>query len=1027
MNQTAFYFLSLTLLLSLHVRVCICGRFDDVYVPSDDDTAAGRGGILPAAARSRNWKNRPFVVQNNMGRFTKDADDALVEETEQATLDPAEYQALEELYHATNGNQWHNNDNWLNGGFPCNKMFRWHGVYCKEENLNATVNNLVLSDNGLRGTLPSEALASLSNLSTVGLHNNTLSGTIPTEIGSLEKLRYLWLQENRLTGTIPTGIINALSNSIPPNDSTSKNTLRVESNILTGAIMDCESILITADCGGQQPKVICDCCYMCYTSAPTPVPSFLPTAYPSSIPTVSPSALPSAYRSNAPSHLPSDVPSVEFSDNPSRMPSSSPTSLPSGDPSNHPSNYPSDVHSNAPTDVPSESPSQFPSWLPSYLPSYRPSVSSSSLPSYFPTILSSFLPSLHPSVGPSHPPSISSSNVPSLLPTAVPSSEPSLMSSAPPSNSPSIEPSILPTSTPSIEPTREPSFSPSQIPTSGPSVSQSKTPSSVPSSLPSQISTSSPNASPSQKLSNSSSVMPTLAPTSLPSNSPSIEPSKSPTFRPSTLPSITSSTIPSVTPSTVEPTSLPTPVHSHSPSNGVTVSVGVGTAPTHMPSISPSLPLASFIFSYEFNSATNLEDLDAELQDYFDSIEEDEEHCNGDNGRDIRRRLGEGRFLLVNVLNVNSIVDNSRPCSSPSSSTSCSSVSTTIEVHYDKTEFDEDYARLLILSNFLGFMEIRSIDVTLIDGDGSINDETAKLSLELGGIESRLMSGTEQAELSESILEFLREQWALSDPPIHAANVTFLSQTILIEDEGSRRNLNENITANTPVIGVTVIVEGYYMPPPDVEFDEVIVESFMEEEDAFVEILNNYPSFENASVAGVSAISMVDAVKTSAAFVTESTSTFGPFGKEGTMGLAIAGWTILWGVICYMVWIKCGASPKAKKKWIQKSIPAVNPATSVNDSGSCVNDDTDEARDEEKGYVVKDDGVDDVSSLSSMIPYDDNANDEKAVSNKDLKHAKNDSRNDSSGEGAFSSSDLRGSYIGAPDISDGNAYCIGPI
>ena len=42
-----------------------------------------------------------------------------------------QYDALAEFYNATNGDNWVNNSNWLNGD-PCEDF--WHGIYCQSTN-----------------------------------------------------------------------------------------------------------------------------------------------------------------------------------------------------------------------------------------------------------------------------------------------------------------------------------------------------------------------------------------------------------------------------------------------------------------------------------------------------------------------------------------------------------------------------------------------------------------------------------------------------------------------------------------------------------------------------------------------------------------------------------------------------------------------------------------------------------------------------------------------------------------------------
>ena len=61
---------------------------------------------------------------------------------------------------------------------------------------------LHLHDNSLSGAIPVE-LGSLSQLEHLTLWGNSLTGAIPSELGNLSKLEWLWLQNNALTGRLP--------------------------------------------------------------------------------------------------------------------------------------------------------------------------------------------------------------------------------------------------------------------------------------------------------------------------------------------------------------------------------------------------------------------------------------------------------------------------------------------------------------------------------------------------------------------------------------------------------------------------------------------------------------------------------------------------------------------------------------------------------------------------------------------------------------------------------------------------------
>ena len=108
---------------------------------------------------------------------------------------------------------------------------------------------LYLVDQGLTGTIPSE-LGSLTNLQSLSLGLNHLTGEIPAELGNLSNLRSLWLRLNQLTGEIPAELGNLsnlqelalggnhLTGEIPAELGNLSNLqiLRLQENQLTGEI-----------------------------------------------------------------------------------------------------------------------------------------------------------------------------------------------------------------------------------------------------------------------------------------------------------------------------------------------------------------------------------------------------------------------------------------------------------------------------------------------------------------------------------------------------------------------------------------------------------------------------------------------------------------------------------------------------------------------------------------------------------------------------------------------------------------------
>ena len=105
--------------------------------------------------------------------------------------------ALVALYEATTGGfDW---DNWL-----CEApLDQWAGVTTDE---NGRVTGLEL-DNNMRGSIPPE-LGTLDKLQRLDLSGNELRGLIPSELGNLQNLQYLNLDDNELSGSIPSELGN---------------------------------------------------------------------------------------------------------------------------------------------------------------------------------------------------------------------------------------------------------------------------------------------------------------------------------------------------------------------------------------------------------------------------------------------------------------------------------------------------------------------------------------------------------------------------------------------------------------------------------------------------------------------------------------------------------------------------------------------------------------------------------------------------------------------------------------------------
>ena len=151
-------------------------------------------------------------------------------------------EALVALYNSADGPNWRSATNW-NTDKP---LDQWGGVSTDPR---GRVTSLSLQSNSLSGSIPKE-IGNLTGLFLLDLSRNQLTGPIPKEIGTLTMLGILDLSSNQLTGPIPrevgnlTGLRtlllgrNALSGPIPGEVGNLANlqVLILSSNQLSGSI-----------------------------------------------------------------------------------------------------------------------------------------------------------------------------------------------------------------------------------------------------------------------------------------------------------------------------------------------------------------------------------------------------------------------------------------------------------------------------------------------------------------------------------------------------------------------------------------------------------------------------------------------------------------------------------------------------------------------------------------------------------------------------------------------------------------------
>ncbi len=113
---------------------------------------------------------------------------------------PGDLEALEAIYHSTDGPKWANNTGWLKGD-PCDYPF-WHGIYC----IDGRVLQINLVYNDLSGPLPSSVFSKLTALQVLRLYSNQLTGEIPESLFALQSLQVIDVDSNMFTGGLPSTI-----------------------------------------------------------------------------------------------------------------------------------------------------------------------------------------------------------------------------------------------------------------------------------------------------------------------------------------------------------------------------------------------------------------------------------------------------------------------------------------------------------------------------------------------------------------------------------------------------------------------------------------------------------------------------------------------------------------------------------------------------------------------------------------------------------------------------------------------------
>ncbi|KAL5807746.1 hypothetical protein ACOSQ3_028437 [Xanthoceras sorbifolium] len=114
---------------------------------------------------------------------------------------PSAMSAATEVEALLNSGWWNNNVTEFLPDDHC----EWDGITC---NSAGSITAIALTGKGIKGELSQFNFSCFQDLEHFTIWNNTLTGSIPSQIGALSRLRFLDLGNNNLTGSIPPQIAN---------------------------------------------------------------------------------------------------------------------------------------------------------------------------------------------------------------------------------------------------------------------------------------------------------------------------------------------------------------------------------------------------------------------------------------------------------------------------------------------------------------------------------------------------------------------------------------------------------------------------------------------------------------------------------------------------------------------------------------------------------------------------------------------------------------------------------------------------
>jgi len=175
--------------------------------------------------------------------------------------------------------------------------------------------------------------------------------------------------------------------------------------------------------------------------------------------------------------------------------------------------------------------------------------------------------------------------------------------------------------------------------------------------------------------------------------------------------------------------------------------------------------------------------------------------------------------LLLQGVDVNFETTTSNDCTPKIPENVCLVVNTIIEVSYSAKAYSEKYINLIL------FKEVKkyTIKQNIVSKDPEVKSSTATFTLRIKGVNSELKDPRDKAILEESVREFLKKNVSNDgEKPIYI-------DLVQVKDQSFR----------TGELVVSLKVTGEYLPPPDIEFEMLLSETYNDKGDKFLGILQN--------------------------------------------------------------------------------------------------------------------------------------------------------------------------------------------